>query len=118
MIELLLPLAFMQAAPAAEPAPAVALTLDQQAALRCSAVFAIVSAGQDRGDADALAYPALGTRGREFFVRSMARIMDDTGLDREQIGRLAGAQAQELRDRGTISDAMPACLLMLDASGL
>lgn len=116
MLSTLLPLALLQAAAPAAPLPA--LSLDQQAALRCSAAFALVAAGQERGNAAALAYPALEVRGKEFFVRSMAQVMDDTGMTREQVSQLVGQSAQELWDGNGIQDAMPACLLLLDASGV
>ena len=117
----LAPLMFLQGAPLVDPAlPGAAppMSLEQQAALRCSAAFALVAAGQDRGNVAALEYPPLGQRGKEFFVRSMAQVMDDTGMTREQVSRLVGQSAQELRDGNGIGDAMPACLLLLDASGV
>ena len=115
------PLALIQAAPLIDPTmpdAAAPMSLEQQAALRCSAAFALVSAGQERGNEAALAYPPLGERGKEFFVRSMAQVMDDTGMTREQVSRLVAQSAQELRDGNGIKDAMPACLLLLDASGV
>lgn len=94
------------------------LTLEQQTSLRCATAFAIVADGQARGDDKALAHPPLAERGREFFVRSAARLMDDAGLTREQVGALMGAEALKLRDDKDIDAVMPACLLLLDASGL
>lgn len=115
------PLALFQAAPLIDPTvpdAAVSLTLEQQAALRCSAAFALVSAGQERGNEVALEYPPLAQRGKEYFVRSMAQVMDDTGMTREQVSRLVSQSAQDLWDENGIGDAMPACLLLLDASGV
>lgn len=94
------------------------LSLEQKTSLRCSAAFAIVADGQARGNADALEYPALAERGREFFVRSSARLMDDAGLDRAQISKLMQIEAQDLWDKGEVEQIMPSCLLLLNASGI
>lgn len=114
MLQILLPLAMMQATPTVSPL----LTLQQQAAVRCSAAFAIIGRGQDRGNAEALAYPMVNTRGREFFVRIAARLMDERGMSREDVALLMREQAQTMWDEGAIEDIMPGCLLMLDASGV
>lgn len=97
---------------------AAPLNLEDRTALRCAAAFAIVANGQKRGNADALAYPALGERGREFLVRTSARIMDDTRMDRTAVAAVLKAEAQDLWDKGETDQIMPACLLMLEASGL
>ena len=60
---------------AAAPAPPRPLSADEHAALRCSAAFALVSAGQVRGDPAAAQYPPLKLRGREFFVVTAAWMM-------------------------------------------
>ena len=99
----------------AAPAP---LTLEQQTAIRCSAAFAIVAEGQGRDAARMRAYPELGTRGREFFVISAARIMDETRRSRSDVAQLLEAEARKLRAEGQLEATMPACLLLLDASGL
>jgi hypothetical protein len=97
--------------------PAVELSLEQRTALRCSAAFAIVSTAQEQGGASD--YPRLDRRAREFFVRSSARVMDEAGLDREGITALMEAEAQDLVGTpGRIDAVMPACLALLDASGL
>lgn len=117
----LAPLALAQGAPLVDPTVTDApppVSLEQEAALRCSAAFALVSAGQERGNEEALQFPPLAERGKEYFVRSMAQVMDDTGMTREQVSALVGAKAQQLWDDGEVEDAMPACLLLLDASGL
>lgn len=94
------------------------LTLEQKTSLRCSAAFAIIADGQARGNAEALQYPALAERGREFFVRSSARLMDDTGMNRTQISALMQVEAQDLWDKGEVEQIMPSCLLLLNASGI
>ncbi|MBV7265125.1 hypothetical protein [Erythrobacter ani] len=94
------------------------LSQDSKALLRCSAAFAVVSHGQSIGNEAALKWPKLDARGREFFVRSLAQLMDETGLDRDGISQLVSAEAQQLWDDGEIKAVMPACLVMLEASGV
>ncbi len=106
-------------APAPTPGPAPALSLEQQSGVRCAAAFALVAQAQSTGDAEALEYPALGERGREFFVRTAARLIDETGLDRDGVARLLSAEAGRLaREEGALDRAMPPCLMLLEASGL
>lgn len=100
-------------------APLPALSLDQETAVRCSAAFAIVASEQARGSVLAAKWPALGTRGREFFVRTGARLMDETGADRPQVQALFARAASGLRGDPA---ALPArleslrapCLSLLD----
>lgn len=107
------------AAPAAQTAQAAAprLNLEQQAALRCSAAFAVVAAIQQQGGAQE--YPPMADRGREFFVRTSARLMDDTGLDHDGVAALLRNEANRLvADPGQLKAVMPGCLLLLDSSGI
>ena len=92
------------------------LNLEQQAAMRCGTAFAIVTALQERGGANEIS--PLGDRGSEFFVRSMAKLMDETGATREQVQELVQREARELENPDKLEAVMPACLAMLDASGL
>lgn len=101
----------------ADSAPAP-LSQTNRALLRCSATFALVSHRQAQGDAEALKWPQLGERGREFFVRALAQLMDETGMDRDAIAASVGAEARELATRGETNTLMPACLAMLEASGV
>lgn len=103
---------------AAQPAPAPVLSQESRALLRCSAAFALVSRRQANGDATARRWPALDVRGREFFVRSLAQLMDQTGLDRDGIALLAGVEAKALQDSGEADAIMPSCLVMLESSGV
>jgi len=106
--------------------PPLQPTLEQATLLRCSAAFAIIASDQARGDESALAYPPLGERGMEYFVRSSARLMDELALTRESLQDLLAAEVVRLRepsgsaDRpGAMVDAvMQPCLLSLEASGL
>ena len=100
-------------APAQAPAPQ--LSLDHRMLLRCSAAFALVANGQENGNAEALRYPDLSQRGREFFVRASAQVMDEAGLDRAQIAAALSAEAQDLWDNGTLEQVMPVCLGLLPA---
>ena len=93
-----------------------ALSLEQRTALRCSAAFAIVSALQARGGAQE--YPPLAQPGREYFVRSAAQLIDDTGIDRAGIAAIMQREAEAMSDADRLEAAMPACLLLLDSSGL
>ena len=98
------------------PAPLPPLTIAQQTSLRCSAAFAMVAAGQAKGEADTLSYPSLAKRGREYFVRVAARVMDETGATREQLQALMLGEATAIRAEGpkSLSALMPPCLMLLD----
>ena len=102
-------------APPAAPAP---VTQEQRALLRCSAAFALVANGQAAGDSEAKQWPPLATRGREFFVRALAQLMDETAMGREGIAAQAAAEARALQDKGEVAKIMPSCLLMLEGSGV
>jgi hypothetical protein len=111
----------LPAARAQEPAPPSAeptLTLEQRMKLRCSAAFALIADRQARGDEAALRYPPLAARGREFFVRSAAAVMDEGGLDRAAINAAITREALDIVAAGTLDEVMPACLQALAGSGL
>jgi hypothetical protein len=113
-------LALALAAPAmaqqAKPTPQ--LTDDQRTLLHCSATFALVSGRQHARDAQALAFPDVTERGREYFVRAMVELMDEAGLDHDAITSLVTQEAAGLRDPAVLYKQMPACLASLQASGL
>ena len=116
--------AALLAAPAAAQEPP-RFTLEHRMLLRCSAAFAIVAGEQQRGAASALAYPALGERGREYFVRASVRLMDDLKLTREQVEASLRAEVEELQEASghaaparDIDSVMRPCLSALEASGL
>ena len=94
------------------------LSLQGQTLLRCSAAIAMVSYRQSVGNTEAMKWPAMGDRGKEFFVRAMANLMDETGKSREEISQLVSAEAQRLLDADSVNDVMPGCLLMLETSDL
>ena len=95
--------------------PAPQLSLDHRMLVRCSAAFAIAARAQESGDAAARRWPDLAMRGREFFVRASARVMDEAGLDRSQIQAVLSAEAEDIRDNGSLGDVMPVCLTLLPA---
>lgn len=114
------------AAPAAEADDLPRLSIEQRTLVRCSAIFALVAGEQAKGDALALGYPPLAERGREYFVRTAARLTDELGVPREtvvalmnreaglvQIERKVAADPAEITDR-----MMRTCLTSLVASGL
>ena len=117
--------AVLLAAPASaqDPKP---MSLEQQMLLRCSAAFAIVAYEQARRAPSANAYPPLGERGREFFVRSSAQLMDELQLSREELAARMKAEAEELQQSASEADdsaayvdsVMRPCLAYLEASGL
>jgi len=121
-VRILAPLALVAAvlptvAPAASAASVAARPLqpDERMGLRCGAAFALVAAGQARGDAAMKAYPPMATRGREFFVRLSAQLIDDAGLTREAVAAAAGQEADDLRRNGGPGPIMPVCLRILNA---
>ncbi len=97
---------------AAPPRP---LTESEHTALRCAAALAMGTTAQARGEGWTRAYPPLAARGREFFVRLTARLMDDAGLDQAGIKAAALAEATALRRSGGPAPVMPFCLRLLDA---
>jgi hypothetical protein len=104
----------LQAAPATDPS----LSLEQSTALRCSAAFALTAEAQARGDADAASLPPLAGRGREYFVRVSAKLMDELELDRPRLSSLLRGHAVALVESKDATAVARACLPMLDAAGL
>ena len=98
----------------------VDLPIEQQTALRCAVAVAIATESQREGNVQGKDWPDLleNNRGREFFVRSMAKLMDDTGIAREGIALRGRKEAEALMREGQLDAVMPACLRMLDATGL
>lgn len=103
---------------AAQTDAARPLTLPQQTSLRCAAAFALVERDRASGGSAYAAYPDLKVRGKEFFVRTAARVMDETGSTREQVQQLLQGEVEILSQSNRLEEVMPACLLLLDASGL
>ncbi len=112
-----LPLLALIATPIAVAAQDAApqLSLEHRTLVRCSAAIAMVAQGQATAQEDALRYPDLRERGREFFVRATAQVMDEAGLDRTQIEAALATHAQDIWNNGTIDEVMPSCLALLPA---
>jgi hypothetical protein len=108
----------LAAALALQSAAPPALSQEDRALLRCAAAFAVVSNRQTNGDRGAQQWPVLGTRGREFFVRAMAQLMDTSGLDRDGITALVSTETKTMVAKGEVDQVMPTCLSMLEASGI
>jgi hypothetical protein len=99
--------------------------VDLDTALRCSALFGIIASEQQRGVASSLAdYPPLARRGREFFVQTWARLMDEQQLTREQAQQRYRSEVAKLQaevvaapDPGIRTRAIAGpCLTLLDAT--
>lgn len=102
----------MLALPAhAQDVPATpALTLEQNMLLRCSAAFALGGHMQQSGSPAGAGWPPLAVEGREFFVRSAARLMAEAQLSREQIATLMMEAGQDLSQGDQLAKVMPVCL--------
>ncbi len=118
MLSLLAPIA-LTLAQAASPPAMPDLSLEQSSALRCSVAFGLVHMGQRQGEPAFDEYPVMAERGQEFFVRTTAKLMDELDADRATIMALVQRESTELGGSPErVGEVMPACLLMLDASGL
>lgn len=119
MLTFLAPALLLAQAPSPEngvdPVP---LDIQQQTALRCSMAIAMAAEQQRAGAATDQGWPDLTERGREFFVRSLAQLMEDTGLTRDGLVAQARPEVETLKQPGRLAEVMPGCLLLLDASGL
>lgn len=124
MKALLFPLALLATPLVAQPSPSPRpLDPGLQTAVRCAALFSLVAGQQARQASDAADWPPLAERGREFFVRIAAEVMDRAGLDRSGIQALMQAEANELQRTDTaVTFAIRAggiktqCLALLDAT--
>jgi hypothetical protein len=94
------------------------LIAGQQTLLHCSATFALVSGRQHAGDKEALAFPDITARGREYFVRALVELMDEAHLDHDTVAGLVQAEAAKMQDSPALFAGMPACLASLEASKL
>ena len=119
MMTLLLALA-LGATPvqALSAAPQPQLTMAQQTSLKCAIALSVGSELQRRHDPAATDWPPLADRSREFFVRVMAQIMDDTGMTQDAVAALVREQAKGLADRAVLTRAMPGCITLMGDSGI
>lgn len=104
---------------AATPASAPpVLTPPQSMALRCGVVFALGTRMQADRKPAAAGWPPLEARGKEYFVRMLARLIDDTRASRDTLSAMAAREAASYRDDAAVAAALPGCLPLLDAAGL
>ena len=118
----------LQAAPADpgipapdKPATFADLPIGEATAPRCGVAFATLEGWQKSGDPRGADWPSMAdSGGREFFVVAMARLMDARALSREDVMRLVEHEvASHSADEGAAIAAMlPACLSLLDVSGI
>ena len=97
------------------------LPVQEAAAPRCGVVFALIEGQQFVGKKRAKQWPDLAkTNGKEFFVRAMVKLMDDRGLNRDQVMQLVEREKEKLAqdDLKSAYDLMEPCLLMKQAAGL
>lgn len=107
----------------AVPARAQANVVELDTAVRCSALFAIIASGQDKGNAAARLLPPMEPRGKEVFVQTAARLMDEGHLDRDQTAARFKAEVTSLSGDIAAAPAPAArmqalaapCLPLLDA---
>ncbi|MFA7596020.1 MAG: hypothetical protein WCY92_06655 [Novosphingobium sp.] len=111
------PAAAAEATPPLEQARA-RLTPEHRILLRCSAAFAVNSQQIAQGSADPALPPSLAERGKEYFVRAGAQLMDEAGVAREEIAALLKEEAARLAEPVALAAAMPGCVASLEASGL
>lgn len=82
----------------------------QQGALTCSAAFALDARVAGRDEAQLV-------REREFFVRALAKIMDETGADRDTVAAMAGEEARRLAgEPERLAQVLPACRSLVDTA--
>lgn len=103
---------------AAQDVATPTLNPQQSTALRCGVVFALGARKQQDGDPVAARWPALEERGKEFFVRVTARLIDETGASRDALSAIAMREVPSLQTEGALAGAMTQCLPLLDAAGL
>lgn len=106
---------------ATDPVPAAsapALSAAQAGTLRCGVAFAIGAKLQAEKSPVAIGWPPLALRGREFFVRAMAQVMDETGASRDALTAVAMANVPALRDPAVLDRAVTGCLPLLKAAGV
>ena len=107
----------------AAPTPPITLNPAQETALHCSAVFAVVADEQVRSVAESLVLTPLTKRGREYFVITSARLMEATGMTRQDLTARARAHVGLVR-AALVADSdraaarrkqLTPCLPLLDA---
>lgn len=93
-------------------APDRVISASDQAAIRCSAAFAVVAGQQARGLA--AAYPPLGWRGREYMVLTGTRLIE-TGWSEADVAGAMRHAAVGFQAEDVLASVMGPCLSLLDA---
>lgn len=109
------------AAPADKPETLSDLPVTQATAPRCGIAFASVEGWQASDDPRGMQWPDIASSGaKEFFVVAMARLIDAHGLTRDDVTRLVQAEiaAHDADGGAAIEAMMPACLALLETSGI
>ena len=118
MFRTLLVLALISAVPASADAAIASpmhLTLEQETALHCSAVFAIISREQAQHAPVSETLPHVGARGREYFVVTTAQLIDQTSATHQQVAALFKSRhAQALSGLTGVADPVTARAAMLE----
>ena len=123
-ISALLAPALLAQAPAAAPPPITDLAqlpVTEATGPRCAIAFAIVGQWQKAGEARGRQWPDMASSDmREFFVQTMAGLMDAQRLDRDALKGVIGREGQRLAAAGdgAVAAMMPACLEVKRAAGL
>lgn len=125
LLTALAPALLLQAA-APTPPPAALTELSQlpiteATGPRCAIAFALVGQWQRAGEARGTRWPDMETSGaREFFVQTMAQLMDARGLDRAALLDLVARESERMQGEGEerIAEMMPGCLMVKQAAGL
>ncbi len=128
MAAILAPLALQaatSAAPSASPETITSLAdlpIEEAATARCGVAFAVVGRWQRDNDPRGASYPDMENGGgREFFVRTVANLMDSHDLTRDAVARLIVREVSDLDSAAgvrQVQSMMPACLLMKQSAGL
>jgi hypothetical protein len=123
-ISALLAPALLAQAAAAPPPPITDLAqlpVTEATGPRCAIAFAIVGQWQKAGEARGRQWPDMASSdAREFFVQTMAGLMDAQRLDRAALQVIIARESQRLQAEGDarIAAMMPACLDVKQAARL
>lgn len=97
------------------------LPVEEAAAPRCGIVFAFVDGAQKADDPRAKDWPDIEkANGKEFFVRAMAKLMEDRNLTRDQLSTIVSNEINKLvTDEFVIVNQLKQpCMMMKKAAGL
>ena len=101
------------------PAAVPELTGEERYAFDCAVTVGLLAKDQRDGVVGADHWPVVGEKEREYFVRYAAQLMDRYAIGRLQMAELvseATSRLVPLRDQR--EEALPACLALIEASGL